>query len=180
MSSHDHWLGRIAMPQRLRLVFALLPALALGGCLQPEYGTLATNPNVAEEMKAIDVAPIPNRLGHYLGDELMFAFNGTGSHVSPRYRLVVITGEGVSTPLVDTVTGLVTAATVTVNATYVLTEMDNGKQVAKGRVFVSASYDRTSQRFSDMRAARDAEQRDARTLADQIRTQVAAALSTRT
>ena len=40
-------------------------------------------------------------------------------------------------------------------------------------------YDRTSQRLSNVRAARDAEIRNAKVLADQIRTRIAIALATR-
>ncbi len=168
------------MTRRLRLLFALLPALLLAGCLHPLYGTAGDGGLVAEELKAIEVVPIHTRLGHYLGDELIFALNGTGSHVLPKYKLVVSVSEGVSTPLIDTVTGLVTAATVMVSADYVLTPVGGGPPITKGKAFVAASYDRTMQRFSDMRAGRDAEQRDARALADQIRTQLAATLATRT
>jgi LPS-assembly lipoprotein len=164
--------------RRLRLLAAGVPALLLAGCLHPLYGTAIDGGALSEELKTIDVEPIGTRLGHYLGDDLIFAFNGTGSHVPSRYKLIVTTNEGVSTPLVDTVTGLVTAATVTVSATYVLTDLSTGREVARGKVFTGASYDRTSQRYSDMQASRDAEERDARNLSDQIKTQVAAALST--
>jgi LPS-assembly lipoprotein len=167
------------MMQQLRFIFALLPALLLAGCLHPLYGTSGEGAQVAEDLKAIEVAPISVRLGHYLGDELIFALNGTGSHVPAKYRLVVTPAEGVSTPLIDTVTGIVTAATVTVSANYVLTPIDGGPPIARGKAFVAASYDRTANRYSDMRAGRDAEQRDARTLADQIRTQFAAARAER-
>jgi LPS-assembly lipoprotein len=44
-------------------------------------------------------------------------------------------------------------------------------------VTVAASYDRTSQRFTNLRAARDAEIRDAKSLSDQISTLIAAAIA---
>ncbi|MGP8191443.1 MAG: LPS assembly lipoprotein LptE [Methylovirgula sp.] len=180
MSWHDQRGRHGLMTRRLRLLFAFLPALLLAGCIHPLYGTVGEGGQVAEELKAIEIAPISGRLGHYLGDELIFALNGTGSHVPAKYKLVVTPAEGVQTPLVDTVTGLVTAATVTVSAHYVLTPVDGGPPIAKGTAFVAASYDRTSQRFSDMRAARDSEQRDARQLADQIHTLLATALAKQT
>ncbi len=180
MSWHDQRGRHGLMTRRLRLLFAFLPALLLAGCLHPMYGTVGEGGQIAEELKAIEIEPISGRLGHYLADDLIFALNGTGSHVLAKYKLVVTTSEGVQTPLVDTVTGLVTGSTVTVSANYVLTPMDGGPPIVKGKTFVAASYDRTSQRFSDMRAARDAEQRDARQLAEQIHTLLAAALSKQT
>ena len=41
----------------------------------------------------------------------------------------------------------------------------------------AATYDRSAQRYANIRAARDAEIRDAKTVADQITTRIAAALS---
>ena len=159
----------------LRLL-ALATTLALGGCgIQPLYGTL--NGHLQEELQAIAVEPIPDRLGHYLGNELIFAFNGTGSEVTPKYRLLVTLVERVATPIVDTFQARATAATVFVDATYKLTPVGGGAAVASGTATAAATYDRSAQRFANLRAARDAEIRDAKTLADQIRTRIAAALA---
>ena len=54
-----------------------------------------------------------------------------------------------------------------------------GQPITKGTAMVVASYDRTSERYSNIRAARDAEIRDAKQLSDQIRLRLAAALATR-
>jgi LPS-assembly lipoprotein len=153
--------------------------LALSGCLQPLYGPLSAGGDVTGELQAIAVEPIPNRLGHYLGNELIFGLNGTGSQVPPKYRLIVTVTENVQTPLIDTVSGYPSAANVVVNADYRLMPVGGTEPITKGQATVVASYDRTSQRFSNLRAARDAEIRDAKTLADQIRTRIAAAIATR-
>jgi len=162
-----------------RVFAALLMGIALSGCIQPFYGPLGAGGDVAGELQAIAVEPIPNRLGHYLGNELVFGFNGTGSQVPPKYRLIVTVTENVQTPLIDTVSGYPSAANVVVNADYRLIPAGGGEPIAKGHATAVASYDRTNQRFSNLRAARDAEIRDAKTLADQIRTRIAAALAAR-
>jgi LPS-assembly lipoprotein len=156
----------------------LLSVLALGGCFHPLYAP-ASGRDVQGELAAIQVAPIPDRLGHYLANELIFAFNGTGSQVTPKYRLVVATRERVETPLVDTISGNATSGTVVVDAEYKLLPILGGDPVTQGTAFTIASYDRSNQRFANIRAARDAEIRDAKTLADQIRTRVAAAIATK-
>lgn len=158
---------------------ALLIGLALSSCIQPLYGPLSAGGNVAGELQAVAVEPIPNRLGHYLGNELIFGFNGTGSQVPPKYRLIVTVTENVQTPLLDTVSGYPSAANVVVNADYRLMPVGGTEPITKGQATVVASYDRTSQRFSNLRAARDAEIRDAKRLADQIRIRVAAAIAAR-
>ncbi len=175
MSLHERPLGW-ALP---RIFAALVMGLPLSGCIQPLYGPLSAGGDVAGELRAIAVAPIPNRLGHYLGNELTFGFNGTGSQVPPKYRLIVTVTENVQTPLIDTVSGYPSAANVVVNADYRLMPAGSTEPITKGQATVVASYDRTNQRYSNLRAARDAEIRDAKRLADQIRTRIAAAIAAR-
>ena len=163
------------IPCRWLLLLGL--ALPLGGCLQPLYGG-SGGAELQADLAAIAIDPIPDRLGHYLGDELIYALNGTGSQVTPRYRLTITVAEHVQTPLVDTVTAQATSATVVVDANYKLTHSEGGAPITEGTAFNAAIYDRTINRFADTRAARDAEIRDAQELADQIRTRLAIALRT--
>ncbi len=172
--SLDEWPHRPALAHAFA---ALLVAFALSGCVQPLYGPLSAGGDVAGELQAIEVTPIPNRLGHYLGNELIFALNGTGSHVPPKYRLKVTVKESLQTPLIDTVTGYPTAATVVVNADYVLVPVQGGEPIAKGQAVAAVSYDRTSQRYANLRAARDAQIRGAKMLAEQIRNRIASVLA---
>ncbi|MBO0734499.1 MAG: hypothetical protein J2P49_09330 [Methylocapsa sp.] len=162
----------------LRALTRLALGLSLSGCIQPLYGSLAAGGgDVAGELQQIKVDPIPGRTGHYLGDELIFALNGTGAQVPPKYHLAVILFETVQTPLLDTVTGYPTAANIIVNAEYKLLAPGSETPVTAGKVTALEGYDRTSQRFANLRAARDAEIRSAKTLADQIRIRLAAALA---
>jgi LPS-assembly lipoprotein len=158
---------------------ALALPLILAGCFRPLYAPLANGGSLESELQAISVAPIPERLGHYVENELAFAFNGTGSTVVPRYKLAVILHERVQTPIIDTVTGRASAATVIVDADYILTPAAGGEPITKGTAFSAAGYDRTSQRISSVQGARDAETRNAKVIADQIRTRVSAALASR-
>jgi LPS-assembly lipoprotein len=127
-------------------------------------------------LQVIDVAPIPERLGHYLRNELIFALNGTGEDFTPRYRLTVKLKESVQTPILDTVTSRATSATVITEAEYTLVKLPGETPVTKGRATAIASYDRFSARYANVRAARDAEIRDAKVLADEIQNRVAMAL----
>ena len=157
---------------------ALVAALALGGCLQPMYGKFAEGgADMQSELQAIAIEPIPERMGHYLGDDLIFDLNGTGSHVTPKYRLYVTLSETVQSPLIDTVTGIASSATVIVNADYRLVRAGTGLPVTSGHAFVFKSYDRNSERYGNIRAARDAEIHDAKQLSDQLRIRLAAVLA---
>ncbi|HLH11454.1 MAG TPA: LPS assembly lipoprotein LptE [Methylovirgula sp.] len=167
----------------LRLTL-LAPLPLLGGCLtnvQPLYGSWGgPDDGMARKLQEVAVDPISSRLGHYLGDDLILALNGTGAQVTPKYHLVVTLAESSQTPLIDTVTGVPTGSSVVTTANFQLVPVAGNGPIFKGHAYVSASYDRSSARFADVRAARDAEIRNARVLADQIRTQLAAELATRT
>src|SRR5580765_640075 len=93
----------------LRLLVLLSP-LTLAGCFQPLSGTLGPG-GLESELQAIKVDPIvPDRLGHYVEDELVFGFNGSRAQVPPKYRLIVKLKERTQTPVVDTVSYRTTSA----------------------------------------------------------------------
>ncbi len=107
-------------------------------------------------------------------DELITDLNGTGSKPAPRYRLQLATAERVQTALVDITTQRAQDASVVTDVTWKLLPIEGGPPVASGKTTSFATYDRSSQRFANIRAARDAEIRDAKVLADQLTTQIAA------
>jgi LPS-assembly lipoprotein len=155
-------------------------ALSLSACeVRPLYGPTTMGVPLADELQAIAIDPIPDRMGHYVKDELVFAFNGTGSDVPPRYKLQVKLKERVQSPIIDTVTYRATSATVFIDAEYKLTAMATNKEVISGTVMGMASYDRFSNRLTNVRAARDGEIRDAKVIADQIRTRISIAIAYR-
>ncbi len=155
---------------------ALMAACGLSGCFTPLYG--GVNAGLGGELQAIAVDPIPDQLGHYLRDTLITNLNGTGSTPVPKYRLSVNPHERVQSALVDVVTRRAQAATVVIDTDYVLTRAGADLPViAHGTVTSAATYDRSEQRFANIRAARDAEIRDAKTIADQITTEIAATLA---
>ena len=159
-----------------RCMAVVIASSSLAGCYEPLYGGSAGQ-QLQGDLAAIAIEPIPDRLGHYLGNELSFTLNGTGAAVPPRYRLTVAPRERVQSPVIDTISGRATAGTLVVDAEYKLTPFAGGEPVTQGVAFSAASYDRTNQRFANIRAARDAEIRDAKALAEQIKTRLASALS---
>lgn len=157
---------------------ALLLASSVAGCIRPLYAPINGGAgDVAADLRAIAINPIPDRLGHYLGNELVFALNGTGSKVQPRYRLSIALRQSVQTPLLDTVSGHASAGDLLVYADYQLVPVEGGAAIAAGTATAVESYDRTSLRFANLRAVRDAEIRGARSLAEQIQARIAAAFA---
>ena len=150
--------------------------LGLAGCFQPLYSESA-HPGLVEDLRAIEVTPIPHRIGHYLGEDLIADLNGTGQTSAPKYRLAVKITTGVQTPTVNSETSVASSATLTGDADYSLTKVEGGAEVVKGTANAAAAYDRTTQRYADLRASRDAEIRLARALSQEISLRLAAALA---
>jgi LPS-assembly lipoprotein len=172
MSSPD-----LARRTALRLGVSAALALSLAGCFRPLYGPTASGADMRATLQAIEVAPIDGRFGHYLRQELVFELDGSGQPQAKRYELVVTTRERVQSPIVDTVTGRADAATLVIEADYVLRDPAADKVITSGKAVGNASYDRSQQRFANVRAARDAEIRLAKSLAEQIRVRISAALA---
>lgn len=137
----------------------------------------AGHPGVVAEVRAIDVQPIDTRIGHYFIEDLRSALNGTGQPVTPQYRLTSTINTSQQTPTVDTQTQTASSATVVGDATFTLVRLSDSKTLMSGVASAAAAYDRTAQRYADLRAARDAEIRLARDLAEEVSTRVAARLS---
>lgn len=160
----------------LRRWAPLFLCLSLSACFQPIYANKSGS-DLMYELELISIDPVPDRLGHYLGNELAFALNGTGKEISPRYRLTLKPRERVETPVIDTVSGRASAATIVIDTEYNLIRMADGATLAHGIAISSAGYDRSSQRFANISAARDAEIRNAKILAEQIKERLIIALS---
>lgn len=161
---------------RRPLLFALALCAPLAGCFQPLYGE-AANPGLVQALHEIEVAPVPERLGHYLTDNLISRLNGSGQTPRPKYRLTIKLSTATTTPTIESQIQSADSATVTGTATFALSRIDGDKPLFEGRATSSAPYDRSLQNYADLRAGRDAELRIAKSLADEIELRVAAALS---
>ena len=170
--------GKTSVRRSLGLGVIVAVSLTLAGCFQPMYGP-SIGIDTRAELQAISIEPVPGRLGHYLTEELRFLLNGTGDQPPPKYRLVVTFTQSGQTSLVDTVTGRATSNSLSVRANYKLLPAMGGAPVTEGYVISLADYDRGSNRFANLRAARDAEIRNGKAMADQIRTRIASTLASR-
>jgi len=163
--------------RRLCVMAVLAFSLPLAGCIQPLYRSEGAQ-SVGEKLKQISVEPLPDLLGHYIGTELIFLLNGSGDVVSPKYNLVVVPRETNTAQVIDSLTGRADSASIFVTAEFKLSLIDGNKVIASGQVTSAAPYDRSSQRFANLRAARDSEIRVAKSLAQDIRNRIAATFAT--
>lgn len=168
----------------LRRLAVVLACLALAGCFRPLYASLPAGGNVADELKAVEIGliverPGQERIAHYLRQELAFDLDGSGQPQPKRYRLE-LTGiaEEVATATLNTEVGRADSAIFTGAVSYVLKTSDGGA-VTTGLARASATYDRVPSRFANVRAARDAQIKVAKLLAEQIQTRLAATFASR-
>ena len=153
-------------------------ALGVAGCnVRPLYyaggagGALSPVP----DLKAIVVDPPSDRVGQELRNELLFLFRGDGGGPDQElYRLRFIT-EYTTDPLaIEVEEDLPAAVLLTLNSTFILSEIATQKTLLTGSSTTTASYDFSSQRFSNVRADRDAGTRAAKIMAQNIGARIAA------
>ena len=165
---------------RLAIALALCAgALTLAGCgFQPLYGgTTASGAKLGEVMAAVEINPIPGRVGQRVRNELIFENTGGGYAAPTRYRLDIAVKESVTDQQVQ-ISGDATGQVYELNATYKLTDATSGKVLIVGTAVSRAPYNRFQEIFANVRARYDAENRAATTVAESIKTRIAAYLAT--
>ena len=162
------------------LAAALGAAALAGGCFQPLYAEntrSVTGGSIKDTMKEVEVPEIKGLIGHYLRNELVFELDGGGEpDRTKRLKFNTSIAESIEVVTVDYANGRADSAILVATATWTVTEISSGKVVSKGTNIVRAPYERSSQRFATVRAARDAQVRAAKNLATLIRGQMAADL----
>ncbi|HLZ04475.1 MAG TPA: LPS assembly lipoprotein LptE [Bradyrhizobium sp.] len=173
---------------RMRIAVRLVAVAALAGltagCFQPMYAEHADgSPALRDKLATIDLPPVdkPNasreaRVGIAIRNALAFKLYGNATGAPPLYKLVLRFTTTKSSLLVSTATGLPTTETYGIDAQYNLVELATNKSLLNGSTFSRVSYDMPGsyQRFARSRAFRDAEDRAASEIAENIGTRLAA------
>jgi LPS-assembly lipoprotein len=164
------------------LAVAALAALT-AGCFQPMYAEHSDGtPGLREKLMGIELPPIdkPNasrdaRLGVEIRNALAFKLYGSATGMPPTHRLVIRFSTSRSSLIVDPNTALPTSENYGIDAQYNLIEIASNKSVMTGTTFSRVSYDIPGQlqRFARSRAFRDAEDRAAQEIAENIQTRLA-------
>jgi LPS-assembly lipoprotein len=172
--------------RRFARIFVTLTLAGLtAGCFQPLYAERPTPigvSSVATRLSSVDVASIDAPSGSRLArvsvgvrNELNYDLTGGGGGASPLYRLNVRMNATQIQIIVDINTGRPDVNNYGIDATYILTEIATGKPVVKGQTFARVSYNipGQEQRFAGERGLRDAEDRAAKEIAENIRNRLA-------
>jgi LPS-assembly lipoprotein len=107
---------------------------------------------------------------------LAFKLYGNATGMPPTHKLVLRFTTSRSSLMINAATGLPSSENVGIDAQYNLIELTSNKSVMTGTTFSRVSYDMPGsyQRFARSRAYRDAEDRAAQEIADNIQTRLAA------
>ena len=173
--------ARIRIAARLLAVAAL--AALTAGCFQPMYAERGDGtPGLREKLMGVDLPPIAKanasreaRVGVEVRNALAFKLYGTATGMPPTHRLEIRFSSSKTSLIVDPNTGLPSSENYGLDAQYNLIEVVSGKSVMTGTTFSRVSYDMPGsyQRFSRNRAVRDAEDRAANEIAENITTRLA-------
>ncbi len=181
-------LARTRIAARLLAVAAL--AALTGGCFQPMYAEHSDGtPALREKLMGVELPPVdkPNasrdaRLGVEIRNALAFKLYGNATGMPPTHRLVLRFNTSRSSLMVNPATALPSSENYGIDAQFNLIEIASNKSVMTGTTFSRVSYDLPGsyQRFARARAFRDAEDRAAQEIADNIQTRLASFFSTGT
>src|ERR1700675_876279 len=164
------------------LVVAALAALA-AGCFQPMYAEHTDGtPSLREKLMGVEVPPVEKnnasreaRVQVEIRNALAFKLYGNATGLPPTHRLVLKFSTSRSSLMVDVSTGLPTSENYGIDVQYNLIDIATTKSVMTGTTFSRVSYDipGSIQRFARSRAFRDAEDRAAQEIAENIQTRLA-------
>lgn len=158
-------------------VAAPLVAACGNGGFRPMYAANLDGSSLEQAMAQVSVTTIPGRVGQRVRNELVFQTTGGGTAQEKAYRLDIVLRERLTSQLVDA-QGDAESQIYHLDADFQLTERGGGV-ILKGQSFGRAGFQRFQTIYSNVRAKRDAENRAARTVAQDIRTRIEAALSRR-
>ena len=167
-----------------RILAALALAGLTAGCFQPLYGTQGSvgGPAITDKLSSVEVAPIntPNgtrlsRVGVEVRNALMYELTGGGAAAAANYKLDIRLSSSQTQVIVDINTARPDIQNYGIDAIYTLTDITNGKKVVIGQTFSRVSYNipGQQQRFAGDRGLRDAENRAAKVIAENIRSRLA-------
>jgi LPS-assembly lipoprotein len=163
---------------------AVTLAALTAGCFQPLYGDRAVTggPGISRALNGVEVLPIdaPNgtptaRLAVEVRNGLIFNLTGGTGAAPATHQLNVSLSTNQQRVIVDVATARPEIENYGINATYTLTDLRTKQVVVKGETFARVSYDipGQQQRFAAARGLRDAENRAAKVIADQIQSRLA-------
>lgn len=148
--------------------------MLLAACgFEPLHGRRGTAGSAATDLAYVSVAPIPDRGGQLVRNNLLELLRKSGPQGRPVFRLVVKLAE-VREGLAFSRDDSVTRYNLRMNASYTLIDERSGEGILDGRTRAIAAYNVVRSDYANLIAERDARERAARGVAEDIRTRLGA------
>ena len=154
-------------------VAIVFTAMFLAGCgFRPLYATNGAAMPPGVSLGKIYVAPIPERVGYQLRNDLLDLFNATGQTEGADYRLKLSLREQ-NNPVALRADATITRYNYILRAHYDLFHADATQPVKSGDVNAISAYNVATSPYATVIAERDANDRAATDIAHRIRTELA-------
>ena len=170
----------------LRLAGAFALAGLGAGCFQPMYGSQTAftgGESIATAMRNVQVPEVKTAAGQLrlprvsveVRNNVIFALTGGAATTAPTHRLDISLSSQQLQVIVDIRSGRPDTQNYGIDASFVLTDLATGKPVVSGVTFSRVSFNipGQQQRFAGERGLRDAENRAALVIAENIRNRIA-------
>jgi len=156
--------------------------MLVAGCgdsgFRPLYASssLVGGADVNQKLAQLEIAPIPGRVGQRLRNELIYESTGGGHALPPEYRLEVVMRESIDATLVQ-IDGNSSGSVYNIKATFRLIRLADKSVALTGASTGRIMFQRFDSVFANVRARNEAENRAAKTVADDLKARLAAYLS---
>ena len=151
---------------RKSIIFILACWITAGCGFQPLYETRKYNP-VIKEFAYVHVAPIKDRIGQQLRNEILNRLHSSAKKNRYKYKLVTTLNEGIQALAVRK-SAFATRANLTVTATFHLIAEDNDDPVLSAIEKTTVSYNILDSEFATLIAQNDAQKRAIESLGKDI------------
>ena len=150
-----------------KLVYSLAALGVLTGCgFEPIYGSAGPS-NISAELSTIQVAPIKDRIGQQLRNEILNRLHSSAKKNRYKYKLVTTLNEGIQALAVRK-SAFATRANLTVTATFQLIAKDNDAPALSATEKTTVSYNILDSEFATLIAQNDAQKRAIESLGKDI------------
>jgi len=137
---------------------------------QPLYGSKGSS-NIVADLSDVRVAPIKNRVGQLLSNELKHLLNPLRTSISPKYYLVIKLTQTTRSLAVKK-TALATRANLLIISSYRLIDTKSQQILTKAKNSITVSYNIYSSQYATISAEKEATKRATKELAHDIRLQI--------
>ncbi len=160
----------------IALAAPLLTACGNGG-FRPLHGSAGVGgANAAEKLAQVEIGKIPGRVGQRVRNELIFQTTGGGHAVPPNYRLDIAVQQSVTSTLVRQ-DGDAASQVYNLTANFKLTQLSDNSVKLEGTSYSKVGFNRFTSIYSNVRARRNAEDRAAIAIGDDLKSRIAAYLA---